>query len=167
MNEYDYVKRIADYQASTDEAALQWRSSVLQMDERAQKKAFFRFADSDARMAEAVHSIIGISTDGWPIMMQGNHAVHIEKRHGADGLQDHSMSDPNDFARIAFALLNFDSISRLPDNPSYRTKDNAPAAQIEFRTRINGTSVVSTVVPDSNRRWMLITSARIEKTKGG
>ena len=165
--ELDYEKRIADYQASTDVAAVRWRDEVLRLDEKAQKKSFFRFAVADARMAEAVHSIVGLTTDGWPIVMQGNHVVHIERRHGVNGAQDHSMSDPNDFGRIAFALLNFDSIARLPDNPSYRTKDNNSSAQLEFRTRIDGTSVISTVIPDTSRRWILITSARIEKTKCG
>ena len=167
MRELDYEKRIADYQASTDVAAVRWRDEVLRLDEKAQKKSFFRFAVADARMAEAVHSIVGLTTDGWPIVMQGNHVVHIERRHGVNGVQDHSMSDPNDFGRIAFALLNFDSIARLPDNPSYRTKDNNSSAQLEFRTRIDGTSVISTVIPDTSRRWILITSARIEKTKCG
>ena len=165
--ELDYEKRIADYQASTDVAAVRWRDEVLRLDEKAQKKSFFRFAVADARMAEAMHSIVGLTTDGWPIVMQGNHVVHIERRHGVNGAQDHSMSDPNDFGRIAFALLNFDSIARLPDNPSYRTKDNNSSAQLEFRTRIDGTSVISTVIPDTSRRWILITSARIEKTKCG
>ena len=167
MRELDYEKRIADYQASTDVAAVRWRDEVLRLDEKAQKKSFFCFAVADARMAEAVHSIVGLTTDGWPIVMQGNHVVHIERRHGVNGAQDHSMSDPNDFGRIAFALLNFDSIARLPDNPSYRTKDNNSSAQLEFRTRIDGTSVISTVIPDTSRRWILITSARIEKTKCG
>ena len=167
MSELDYEKRIVDYRASTDVAAVRWRDEVLRLDEKAQKKAFFCFAVTDARMAEAVHSIVGLTTDGWPIVMQGNHVVHIERRHGVNGAQDHSMSDPNDFGRIAFALLNFDSIARLPDNPSYRTKDNNPAAQIEFQTRIDGTSIISTVIPDTNKRWILITSARIEKTKCG
>ena len=168
MSELDYEKRIVDYRASTDVAAVRWRDEVLRLDEKAQKKAFFFcFAVTDARMAEAVHSIVGLTTDGWPIVMQGNHVVHIERRHGVNGAQDHSMSDPNDFGRIAFALLNFDSIARLPDNPSYRTKDNNPSAQLEFRTRIDGTSVISTVIPDTSKRWILITSARIEKTKCG
>ena len=167
MSELDYEKRIVDYRASTDAAAVRWRDEVLRLDEKAQKKSFFRFAVANARMAEAVHSIVGLTIDGWPIVMQGNHVVHIERRHGVNGAQDHSMSDPNDFGRIAFALLNFDSIARLPDNPSYRTKDNNPSAQLEFRTRIDGTSVISTVIPDTSRRWILITSARIEKTKCG
>ena len=106
MSELDYEKRIVDYRASTDVAAVRWRDEVLRLDEKAQKKAFFCFAVTDARMAEAVHSIVGLATDGWPIVMQGNHVVHIERRHGVNGAQDHSMSDPNDFGRIAFALLN-------------------------------------------------------------
>ena len=164
---FDYEKRIADYRASTDQKALEWRATVLGMDEKEQKRAYFRFMVADARMAEAIHSIVDIAVEGWPVMMQGNHVVHIERRHGVNGAQDHSMSDPNDFGRIAFALLNFDSIARLPDNPSYRTKDNNSSAQLEFRTRIDGTSVISTVIPDTSRRWILITSARIEKTKCG
>ena len=162
---FDYEKRIADYRSSTDCKALEWRTAVLGMNEKDQKRAYFRFTVADGRMAEAIHSIVGIDAEGWPVMMQGNHVVHIEKRHGANGAQDNSMSDPNDFARIAFALHNFDAVARLPDNPSYRTKDNASAAQLEFRTRIDGTSVVSTVVPDTSRKWVLITSARIEKRK--
>ena len=162
---FDYEKRIADYRASIDQKALEWRAAVLGMDEREQKRAYFRFMVADGRMAEAVHSIVDIAVEGWPVMMQGNHVVHIEKRHGANGMQDKSMSDPEDFARIAFALRNFDAVARLPDNPSYRTKDNASAAQLEFRTRIDGTSVISTVVPDTSRKWILITSARIEKRK--
>ena len=135
MSELDYEKRIVDYRASTDVAAVRWRDEVLRLDEKAQKKSFFRFAVADARMAEAVHSIVGLTTDGWPIVMQGNHVVHIERRHGVNGAQDHSM--------------------------------NNPSAQLEFRTRIDGTSVISTVIPDTSRRWILITSARIEKTKCG
>ena len=164
---FDYEKRIADYRASTDQKALEWRAAVLGMDEKDQKRTYFRFAVADCRMAEAVHSIIDIAVEGWPVMMQGNHVVHIEKRHGENGVQDKSMSNPEDFARIAFALRNFDAIARLPDNPSYRTRTNTAAAQLEFRTRIDGTSVISTVVPDTSRKWMLITSARIEKRKTG
>ena len=164
---FDYEKRIADYRASTDQKALEWRAAVLGMDEKEQKRTYFRFAVADGRMAEAVHSIVGIAVEGWPVMMQGNHVVHIEKRHGENGVQDKSMSNPEDFARIAFALRNFDAIARLPDNPSYRTRANAAAAQLEFRMRIDGTSVISTVVPDTSRKWMLITSARIEKRKAG
>lgn len=97
---FDYEKRIADYRASTDQKALEWRAAVLEMGEREQKRTYFRFAVAD-------------------------------------------------------------------DNPSYRTRANAAAAQLEFRTRIDGTSVISTVVPDTSRKWMLITSARIEKRKAG
>ena len=114
MTELEYEKRIAEYRASTDAEALRWRAAVLAMDEKSQKKSFYRFAVADARMSEATHSIVGIATEGWPIMMQGNHT-----------------------------------------------------AQTEFRTRIDGTSAISTVVPDTSRRWMLVTSARIEKTKTG
>ena len=87
MSELDYEKRIVDCRASTDMDAVRWRNEVLRLDEKAQKKSFFRFAVADARMAEAVHSIVGLSTDGWPIVMQGNHVVHIERRHGVNGLK--------------------------------------------------------------------------------
>ena len=73
---FDYEKRIADYRASTDQNALEWRAAVLGMDEKEQKRAYFRFMVAD-----------------------------------------------------------------------------------------DGSSVVSTVVPDTSRRWILITSARIEKRK--
>lgn len=33
---FDYEKRIADYRASTDQKALEWRAAVLGMDEREQ-----------------------------------------------------------------------------------------------------------------------------------
>ena len=97
MTKLEYKKRIADYRASTDVNALEWRRAVLSMDEKDQKKAYFRFTVADMRMSEATHSLVGILTEGWPIVMQGNHAVHIEKRHGANGVQDRSMANPDDF----------------------------------------------------------------------
>ena len=48
MSELDYEKRIADYRASTDAAAVRWRDEVLRLDEKAQKKSFFHFAVADA-----------------------------------------------------------------------------------------------------------------------
>ena len=99
--------------------------------------------------------------------MQGNHAVHIEQRHGARGAADQSMADPKDFARIGYVLKNYDSVELLPDNQSYRNKDNGPAKQVEFRTRIDGTMAVQTVVPDTKRKTLFITSTRIEKRKDG
>ena len=57
---FDYEKRIADYRASTDQKALEWRTAVLRMDEKEQKRAYFRFTVADGRMAEAIHSIVDI-----------------------------------------------------------------------------------------------------------
>ena len=159
-------KRIDEYQAAVDPEAIAWRESVMRMDEKKQKEEFHKFGVSDARMANDIKTATGIDTEGWPIKMQGNHAVHIEIRHGAHGTADHSMADPKDFARIGYAIKNYDSIVSLPDNKGYRSGDNSPAKQIEFRTRIDGTMAVQTVVPDTKARTLLITSTRIEKAKG-
>ena len=160
-------KRIEEYQAAVDDKALFWRERVLALDEESQKKEFFQFGTSDKRMAADLKEKTGIDTDGWPVKMQGNHAVHIEQRHGASGAADQSMSDPKDFARIGYALKNYDSVELLPDNQGYRSKDNGPAKQVEFRTRIDGTMAVQTVVPDTKRKTLFITSTRIEKRKDG
>lgn len=160
-------KRIEEYQAAVDDKALFWRERVLALDEESQKKEFFQFGTSDKRMAADLKEKTGIDTDGWPVKMQGNHAVHIEQRHGARGAADQSMADPKDFARIGYALKNYDSVELLPDNQSYRNKDNGPAKQVEFRTRIDGTMAVQTVVPDTKRKTLFITSTRIEKRKDG
>ena len=159
-------KRIEEYQAAVDQKAISWREAVMQMDEKAQKKEFFQFGEVDTRMSGDIKTITGIDTEGWPIKMQGNHAVHIDKRHGAQGNADHSMADPQDFARIGYAMKNYDDIIALPDNNGYRSKDNQPAKQVEMRTRIDGTMAIQTVVPDTKARTLLITSTRIEKAKG-
>ena len=160
-------KRIEEYQTAVDDKALAWRDKVLALDEESQKKEFFQFGTSDKRMAADLKAKTGIDTDGWPVKMQGNHAVHIEQRHGASGTADRSMSDPKDFARIGYALKNYDSVELLPDNQGYRSKNNGPAKQVEFRTRIDGTMAVQTVVPDTKRKTLFITSTRIEKRKDG
>lgn len=160
-------KRIEKYQAAVDDKALFWRERVLALDEESQKKEFFQFGTSDKRMAADLKEKTGIDTDGWPVKMQGNHAVHIEQRHGARGAADQSMADPKDFARIGYVLKNYDSVELLPDNQSYRNKDNGPAKQVEFRTCIDGTMAVQTVVPDTKRKTLFITSTRIEKRKDG
>lgn len=159
-------KRIAEYAAAVDDKALAWREKVLQMDEKAQKGEFYQFGASDSRMAGDLKTVTGIDTEGWPIKMQGNRVVHIEQRHGAQGKADHSMADPKDFARIGYSLKHYDSIAPLPDNESYRSGDNSPAKQVEFRTRIDGTMAVQTVVPDTKKKTLLVTSTRIEKAKG-
>ena len=159
-------RRIEDYAAAVDNDALAWREKVLTMDEKAQKKEYFQFGTSDSRMAGDIKAVTGINTEGWPIKMQGNHAAHIDLRHGAQGKADHSMSDPKDFARIGYAIRHYDDITPLPDNEGYRSGDNSPAKQIEFRTRIDGTMAVQTVVPDTRRKTLLVTSTRIEKAKG-
>jgi hypothetical protein len=58
-----------------------------------------------------------------------------------------------------------DSIDLLPDNEGYRSKDNTPGKQVEFRTGINGTMAVPTVAPDTKCKTLFITSTRIEKRK--
>ena len=67
---------------------------------------------------------------------------------------------------MALVGIALSAHAALPDNTGNRSGNNTPAKQIEVRTRIDGTMAIQTVVPDTKAKTLLITSTRIEKTKG-
>ena len=63
------------------------------------------------RAAKKIKELTGKNVLGNRVVLDINAVKHIENRHGANGNQDHSMSDMNDIARIGYVISNFDDIT--------------------------------------------------------
>lgn len=60
---------------------------------------------------EAAAALTGVDTTGFVNRIKGNAVKHIDRRHGSNGIADHSMSNIDDFSRIGFVLDNFTDAS--------------------------------------------------------
>ena len=90
----------------------------------------------------------------------------IERRHGTNGMQDHSMRHPEDLARIRFVLDNFDSVQSTGRiTKADRNRDKTFARTVEISKKIDGTYYIIEAVPDTKNNRMTIISAYIEKNR--
>lgn len=81
--------------------------------------------------ANQIEELTGLKVCGNRITLDRDAVVHIEKRHGAKGLSDHSMKDNKDIARISYILSNYDAIMLSQNRSSkYKTIANEPAPHI-------------------------------------
>ncbi len=126
---------------------------------------------------EAVKKIsdfVGYDISGYACKIERDRLVHIENRHGMNGEHDQSLSDPKDTARMGYVVNNSDRIEWAADekgnkvyDSKYNDRHNKIAPVLVMEKRIDGTYSISQVVPDSNRKTLWITSARIEKAAVG
>ncbi len=60
--------------------------------------------------SETIQELTGKKVQGNRIVLDPNAVNHIEHRHGPNGVQDHSMQNIEDIARIGYVLANYDLI---------------------------------------------------------
>ena len=116
----------------------------------------------------------GIDVSDYQCKIERDSLIHIEKRHGLNGTHDQSLSDPKDIARIGYVLNNSDSIEWAKDDSGnlvyskkYNNKDNKPCPVMLVSAKVDGTYVVSQVIPDTKRKTLWVTSARMQKANVG
>ena len=121
-----------------------------------------------------ISDFVGFDISGYKCRIEKDALVHIEKRHGINGEHDHSLSDPKDTARMGYAINHIDNIEWVTDekgnvvrSKKYNNKDNTSCPVMSLSSRIDGTYCVSQAVPDTKRKTIWVTSARIEKADGG
>lgn len=123
---------------------------------------------------KAISDFIGFDVSGFTCKIEKDALQHIENRHGVNGEHDQSMSDPKDIARMGYVINNNDHIEWVIDgngniklSRKYNTKDNKSCPIMLISARIDGTYCVSQVIPDTKRKTIWVSSARIEKADGG
>lgn len=117
-----------------------------------------------------ISDFVGFDVSDFSCKIEKDTLIHIEKRHGENGEHDHSLSDAKDIARIGYVVDNFDTIKWATDDKGnvvlskkYNGKDNKPSPVVDITKRIDGTYCISQVVPDTKKKTIWITSARIQK----
>ena len=130
--------------------------------------------EMNANTIKAISELVGFDVSGYTCKIESDRLAHIEKRHGINGEHDHSLSDPKDTARMGYVINNSDSIDWLVDSKGtkvydakYNDRNNHKVPVFIMKKRIDGTYTISQVVPDSKKKTLWITSARIEKAAVG
>ncbi len=123
---------------------------------------------------EDLSDFVGFDVSDYSVKIERDRLNHIEKRHGINGNHDKSLSDPQDMARMGYVINNYDDISWLRDDDGnivfsekYNSKNNEASPILMMTKKIDGTYCLSYVVPDSKKKTLWITSARIQKADVG
>ena len=137
------------------------------------KRIRMPIAEVSERAAHDVQGATGIDVTGFEHVLSGNALEHIEKRHGASGRADQSMTDVNDIGRMGYVLENYDSVDLLRNDDGtprtsteYANADDTPAPMVQFQKKVNGTYYVVEAVPDSAAHQMRVVSAYMHKNGG-
>ncbi len=133
-----------------------------------------KVTELDEKTIKAVSDFVGYDVSGYVCKIERDRLVHIENRHGINGDHDQSLSDPKDTARMGYVINNSDRITWVVDSKGNRVYDskyndrhNKIAPVFVMEKRIDGTYSISQAVPDSKKKTLWITSARIEKAAVG
>lgn len=87
------------------------------------KKAYFKLSNSiSERLADDIKKCLGINVKGFGNEISDNGIKHIEKRHGSNGIADHSMENLHDIARIAYAINGYEKIREGNYSGEYHCK---------------------------------------------
>lgn len=111
------------------------------------------------------------SAEGYELWMDGTAAVHIERRHGKNGVADTSMSTKKAKALIPWASQNADGGEFILKNDGniklsdrFFNRDGTKAPEIKLTKKTSAGNVfISECVPDASNKRVWITSAYINK----
>ena len=115
------------------------------------------------RAANDIKNATGVDVSNFRHSMDVDFVSHVEKRHGKSGIQDHSMANVNDIARIGYVLENYDSITKGNLSPKYKNNDGSYAQTIVYEKAVDGSFYVVEAVPDSKAKKLRLITAYISK----
>ena len=153
----DEKKIISDYQAAADGDVLDFINEA-EGGSAVRKYVTVAFLSGDA--AQRIKDLTGKEVDGNRVVLDINALRHIQKRHGKEGQQDHSMCDPNDIARMGYVIMNYDDISYDGKTTTgYTGEFGEPAPLVQISKRIDGTYyVIETASSQKNRKNYVVTA---------
>ncbi len=115
------------------------------------------------RAANDIKNATGVDVSNFRHSMDVDFVSHVEKRHGKSGIQDHSMANVNDIARIGYVLENYDSISKGKTSEKFKNSDGSHAQTIVYEKAVDGSFYVVEAVPDSKAKKLRLITAYISK----
>ncbi|MBR5180207.1 MAG: hypothetical protein IKW90_15635 [Lachnospiraceae bacterium] len=155
------IQIMKEYIESTDTDVRDFVDSVLSGKD---KLNYVTVAFISTKAAKRIYELTGKTTYGNRVILDISAVKHIEKRHGSEGNQDHSMSNPDDIARIGYVIMNFDEISWDGETSLNHIDENGkPAPKIQFSKKIDGTIYVVQTVSACKSKKNYIVTAYIKK----
>lgn len=107
-----------------------------------------------------IEKLVGHKINATKHVIGATEIAHILKRHGIDGVADHSMSNVSDFERISEVLRNYDTISLSQEKSKFRNSNQEKAPIILYRKTFNdGTQIVAEAITDGHKGLLRIISA--------
>lgn len=163
--------QLTEDNSSVDERFFKFINRVLN-GELQGKNWPFTIGPVSSKTAEAIARVTGVDVSGFTHKISVDAVNHIIRRHGENGVADHSMANPADIAQIPYALENFESVELLIENgqpersSKYKNADNTSAYMVKFDIPAgNNTMYVVEAVPDSKNKTLWVVTAYAGKTK--
>lgn len=117
--------------------------------------------------SDEIQNITGIDVRGFKISIEARQLRHILKDHGRDGVTDRSMTNPNDIAKMEYAIQNYDDIRPAGQTRAYTNMVNGKnrlAETVLYEKKIGEKSYyVVQAVPNTKAKTLYIVTAFIGK----
>lgn len=161
--QHDNMEKIkAEYKAASNPNIIQYVKQVYA--NPSDNGTLFPLGKISDRAAKEVGELVGFDISGYDTVINPATVIHIENRHGVNGVQDHSMADVNDLARINYVLENYDSVVKdTRQSKAFSGADGKGAQIVVYEKRINGSYYVIEAVPNSKAKTVHIVT--VYKTK--
>ena len=152
---------IMEYEQAKDLEVQDFVEDVLSGRERLN---YITVAFLSEEASKKIKTLTGKEVNGNRVVLDISAVRHIESRHGKNGKQDQSMSDPADIARMGYVIMNFDDITYNGETSfNHIDEEGKPAPMVRFSKRIDGTFYVVQTVSEVKSRRNYIVTAYIKK----
>ena len=168
----EQIRVMKEFEQAVDNKLVDFAKENLSVSAEQASRNTYLIKKVTEREVSDIKKAVGVDTNGYVHYIKGNSIVHIDKRHGKSGTQDHSMSDVNDIGRIKYVLENYDNISIVLNkngkpalSREFKNADGTPANIIKYEKRIDGTMYVVEAVPVSKKKGMQVITAYKQKNR--
>ena len=157
------LELLKKYEASTDTEVLDFVTNVLNGED---KLNYITVAFLSETAAAEIEKLTGKKVEGSRVVLDISGIQHIEKRHGKDGKQDHSMEKAEDIARMGYVIMNYDAIEYDGiTTTGYLDEEGKPSPMIKISKKIDGTYYVIEAVNSSKKKRNYVVTAYIQNKK--
>lgn len=168
-NKYPYNMQtvIQDYIDSVDEKIKKDYEDVVNGNVKFKRNYI---NDVSEKQANDFNRLTGIDVRGYTNNINTNAYVHINQRHGAEGVRDTTMSKSEDVARMKYVIENYDNAELVTKKGGetdysieFRDKKDIPAKMVKLSKKINGVYYVVITSADNKFKKLWVVSSYIEK----
>lgn len=157
----DQIKQMQDYYNSSDEGIIDFANKVREK----QYVKPIEISNVSDKAANKIEELTGINTAGNKILLDKNAIGHIDRKHGKNGIADHSMADDYTLSRIGYILDNYDDAFLGKNSKHVRLANGEYAPTVVFYKKVDGKYYVAEAVTDAKTKANRISSAYVTDIK--